>query len=67
MTLYDKITTYSIEDLAAFIYGLCRGTEERIQESLHRQGFDVTLVSVSKEVQIADNVAMLEQEVPDDT
>ena len=67
MTLYDKIMTYSVEDMAAFIYGLCQGTEERMQESLYKQGLDVILVSVSEEQQIADNVDMLLQEVDNDT
>jgi hypothetical protein len=67
MTLYDKIMTYDVETLAAFIYGLCQGTEERIQESLHNQGLDTIVVSVSEEQQIADNVDMLLQEVDDDT
>lgn len=67
MTLYDKIMTYDVDTMAAFIYGLIAGTEERIQESLHRQGFCVSLIRVSEDLQIADNVRMLTQEVDDDT
>ena len=67
MTLYDKIMTYSIEDLAAFIYGLIAETEDRLQESLQRQGVEASIVRIAPELQIADNVAMLQQEVPDDT
>lgn len=67
MTLYEKILTYDIDTMAAFIYGLIAGTEERIQESLHRQGLSVSLVRVSEDLQIADNIEMLMQEVNDAT
>ena len=56
---------FSIEDMAAFIYGLIAETEDRLQESLQRQGIETSLIRVAPEIQIADNVEMLMQEVPE--
>lgn len=66
MTLYEKIKGYTVEELAEFIYGLCEGTEERLLESLDRQGVGASLVRLAPEVRIAENVTTLLQEVPDD-
>ncbi len=67
MTLFESMQNYTIEDMAEFIYGLISGTEERCLEMLHKNGIEASFVSVSPELQIAQNVMMLSQEVPDDT
>ena len=67
MTLYEKILQYDVEDLAEFIYGLISGTEERCLEMLHKNGIEASFVSIAPELQIAENVMMLMQEVGDDT
>ena len=67
MTLFEKIQTYTIEDMAAFIYGLISGTEERCLESLHKNGIEASFVNIAPELQIAENVELLMQEVHDDT
>ena len=67
MTLFEKIQTYTIEEMAEFIYGLISGTEEKCLISLHEKGIDASFVSLAPELCIADNVEMLMQEVDDDT
>ena len=66
MTFYEKIKSYDVEELAEFIYGLCEGTEERLLESLERQGYEASLVRIAPEIQISENINMLLQEVDDD-
>ena len=65
MTLHDRIKEYSAQEMAEFIYGLCEGTEERIMEQLDRQGYEVSIIRIAPEIQIAENVSMLLQEVDD--
>ena len=59
--------TYDVETIAAFIYGLTSQTEENMLESIERQGIKASLVRVAPEIQIAENVQMLLQEVEDDS
>lgn len=66
MTLYEKIMTYDIDTLAAFIYGLIVETEEGMLQMLSNKGIDCSLVNLSPELRIANNVLMLSQEVPDE-
>lgn len=66
MTLYEQIMTYDVETMAGFIYGLVSGTEERILESLERQGVKASLIRVAPEIQMEENVQTLLREVEDD-
>ena len=65
MTYYEKIVNMDIEELAEFIYGVIATTEEEIQRSLARQGYDGLLVRPMPEVRIADNLHRLQMEVSD--
>ena len=65
MTLYEKILTYDIDTMAAFIYGLTSGTEERIRNQLAMQGVSTTTFEPCEEICIANNVKMLLEEVDD--
>lgn len=53
MNLYEKMLTYDIDTMAAHIYGLIIGTEERILASLEALGIDVLLATASEDVRIA--------------
>lgn len=65
MTLYEKILTFDVDDMAAFVTELVMSTEQRILQSVSAQGYDASLVSLAPELRQAENKATLLQEVHD--
>lgn len=63
MTLYEKILTFDVDAMAAFVTGLVIGTEERLLASVTAQGYNASIVSIAPEVRQAENKFMLLQEV----
>lgn len=63
MTLYEKILTYDIDTMAAHIYGVMSGTEERLLGNLSALGIDVSLSTLSEDIRIAQIKQDLMQEV----
>lgn len=53
MTLYEKILTYDVDTMAAHMYGLIVGTEERLLANLSALGIDATLCTLSEDARIA--------------
>lgn len=66
MTLYEKIIEYDIDTLAAFIYGIVADTEEGMLKMLSNKGIECSLVNLSPDLRIANNVLLLSQEVLDE-
>lgn len=66
MTLYEKIIEYDIDTLAAFIYGVVAETEEGMLKMLSNKGIECSLVNLSPDLRIANNVLLLSQEVSDE-
>lgn len=65
MTYYERIMSMDIDEMAEFIYGIIATTEEEVQRSLARQGYDGLLVREMPEIRIADNLRRLQMEVDD--
>ena len=65
MTLYEKILTYDIDAMAAHIFGIIDGTEERLLGNLSALGIDASLSTLSEDIRIAQIKHDLMQEVPD--
>ena len=66
MTLYEKIIAYDINTLAEFIYGIIADTEENMLKMLSNKGINCSLVNLSPDLRIANNVLLLSQEVLDE-
>ena len=49
--------------MAEFVTELVIATEERLLKSVSEQGVDVSLVSIARELRVADNKRMLMEEV----
>ena len=62
MTLFEKVTS-DVETLACFMQGLIEGTEERILYQLKKQGVEASIVRIHQDLQIADNVKQLLEEL----
>ncbi len=67
MTLYEKILTFDALSMAQFIYTLINDTELKMLHTLHASGIQASLVHAGEEARILENLAMLMQEVDDDT
>lgn len=65
MTLYEKILNYDIDAMAAHMYGLIVGTEERLLGELSALGVEVSLVTASEDIRIAQLKQDLLKEVDD--
>lgn len=65
MTLYEKILTFDVDAMSEFITELICSTEDRMLESVHNQGFSVSLVRLDRELQVSSNKLMLLREVDD--
>ena len=65
MTLYEKILTYDVDTMAAYIFGIIDGTEERLLGNLSALGIDASLCTVSEDLRIAQIKQDLLQEVDD--
>ena len=65
MTLYEKILTFDVDAMAEFVTELIVNTEERLLHSVAAQGVNVSLVSLAREIRVAENKATLLQEVDD--
>lgn len=63
MTLFEAIKQYDIGTMAAHMYGLIAGTEERLLANLSALGIDATLCTLSEDVRIAQLKQDLLQEV----
>lgn len=63
MTLYEKILTFDVDAMAAFVTELVISTEERLLESVTAQGYNASIVSMAPEVRQAENKFTLLQEV----
>ena len=63
MTLFEVIKQYDIDTMAAHMYGLIVGTEERLLANLSALGIDATLCTLSEDVRIAQLKQDLLQEV----
>lgn len=66
MTLYEKILTYDVDTMAAHIFGIIDGTEERLLGNLSALGIDASLSTLSEDIRIAQIKHDLMQEVPDE-
>lgn len=65
MTLYEKILTYDVDTMAAHIYGIISGTEERLLGNLSDLGIDASLSTLSEDIRIAQIKHDLMREVSD--
>jgi hypothetical protein len=63
MTLFEAIKQYDIDTMAAHMYSLIAGTEERLLANLSALGIDATLCTLSEDVRIAQLKQDLLQEV----
>ena len=63
MTRYEQILTYDVDTMAAFIYGIIDGTEERLLSNLSALGIEASLCSMSEELRIAQIKSDLLKEV----
>lgn len=53
MTLYETILSYDVDTMAAHIYGIISGTEERLLGNLEALGIEASLCTASETVRIA--------------
>ena len=65
MTLYEKILTFDVDEMAAFVTELVISAEQRMLQSVSAQGYDASIVSLATELRQAENKATLLQEVED--
>lgn len=65
MTRYEQIMSMDVETFAAFIQGVIETTEEEMQQSVARQGYEVSLVRLAPELRLADTLRRLQEEVDD--
>ena len=65
MTLYEKILTFNVDDMAIFIQEIVNSTEERLLQDVSKQGYEVSLVRIHPDVQFANNLKTLLTEFDD--
>ena len=66
MSVYEQILDYSVEEMAEFIYGIIRSTEEQLLASVTKQGYNASIVSRMPDERIQTILNDLLQEVNDD-
>ena len=66
MTVYEKIVNYDIDTMAAHIFGIISGTEERLLGNLSALGIEAGLSTLSDDIRIAQIKQDLLREVSDE-
>ena len=66
MTVYEKIVNYDLDAMAAHIFGIISGTEERLLGNLSALGIDASLSALSDDLRIAQIKQDLLCEVSDE-
>lgn len=63
MTLYEQITSMSIENMAEFLYEICHEKDIQFIKYLNDNGVSVSLVEIDRDIQIAIQLQSLMSEV----
>lgn len=64
-TMFELIKCFNLIEMAEFVTTLCRERDEVILEQITKQGYDASLVSISFEKQVEENIKYLLQNPSD--